>query len=523
MSRFELLQPNYYKRDKPLGTWDIEDQAEIIVELVPTDSSDGKAPRNLQLAKREEHRRKHSVQVSVVTAPEILSALYSETPTSPGAQQLQAEQSIQLDLGARASQLLQHLVKTFRLANNQNKTSYRLRLMNNTDLLGSSFAEDGILCQPSDTVRSDQEYRLEYGQGLADNEVMIRAGLIIGNDRSHKGGGGTSTKLVELVAAEHTRVSDFKNQVLRATWSMNSPKSSEPGQWRFRKVTLMGDLGDLLTEHGDIGQAGLSNGSVVWLEQGAPPKKDAVNVSVKLWLPIRKSLDAADVDSSAEGIPLKDMSKHSETKGDDDVNASAQQVLDPTTIIAESNALRSDSLLSIRVFEALSSTTLGQVKRAILQDSRVIAAVNQGFCGDIVRALLQSGQLTEHHVRFRYLEQRNVPGKIFKGSKRHSMSLKDLHISSGKTGRIGRHFVAELRSEPEDLPDSAVVRLCAMHARCSIVLDIVLYLTGFVVATSKLSSQHTSLATLGCHMGRCTIVHHSACFEGSLGNSVGIG
>ena len=281
-------------------------------------------------------------------------------------------------------------------------------------------------------------------------------------------------------------------QALRATWAMNSPKIAEPNQWRFRKVTAMGDMGDLLTEHGDISQAGLSNGSMVWMEQGKPPKKDAVNISVKLWLPCRKPLSSSQDDGTETGIPLCDMSAAStnasaegKTDGGDDFPAppddnslppalpdstkccdpdvtpqspqSPTVMLDPETVLAESNALRSDALLSIRVFEALAGTSLAQVKNAILGDPRVKSAVEQGLCGEQVRRLMLAGELTSDHVRFRILEQRNMPGKVFKGVKRHSLGMKDLGISSGKTGKIGRHFVAELLAKPEDLSDNAVV------------------------------------------------------------------
>lgn len=71
--------------------------------------------------------------------------------------------------------------------------------------------------------------------------------------------------------------------------------------------------------------------------------------------------------------------------------------------------------------------------------------------------LLNVGALTEMHVRFRHLDQRNIPGRILKGNKRNSRTLKELRLSSGSSGKIGRHFVAQILAEPEDLPEKSVV------------------------------------------------------------------
>jgi hypothetical protein len=91
----------------------------------------------------------------------------------------------------------------------------------------------------------------------------------------------------------------------------------------------------------------------------------------------------------------------------------------------------------------------------------VLAAVEASLCGTRVRDLQRANQLTPEHVRFRQLEDRNTPSRVFKGAKRSTRTLKELSISSGPVGKIGRHFVAELLPSAEDLPDHAVVRLRA--------------------------------------------------------------
>mgnify|MGYP000436053154 CR=1 FL=1 len=176
-------------------------------------------------------------------------------------------------------------------------------------------------------------------------------------------------------------------------------------------------------------QAGLANGGSLWLEQGKPPKKDAVNVSVMLWLPEGKPLgndsnkDAEATDPEG-GIPLQDMSK----KASDDNNSASTNpplpdattdtedakpkdteksadadavesktsspsppLMDAETILSDSAAMRRASLLSVHVFEAVSGTKLRTVKQAVLEHPRVRAAVERGLCGDRVRDLQRAG------------------------------------------------------------------------------------------------------------------------------------
>ena len=131
MSHFEQLQPNYFKRGKPLKVWEIEDHSELVCELVPNaDIAAAEAPvttgagagagggsvsAHLELAKQEQHRRKHSLQVTI-TAPEIVVAtVLSASPQSPGAEQLKREQRVQVDLSTKVGGLLPHLVKTYHL------------------------------------------------------------------------------------------------------------------------------------------------------------------------------------------------------------------------------------------------------------------------------------------------------------------------------------------------------------------------------------------------------------------------
>ena len=121
---------------------------------------------------------------------------------------------------------------------------------------------------------------------------------------------------------------------------------------------------------------------------------------------------------------------------------------------------------------------------------------------DSFRPHVMTGKLTVEHIRFRYLEARNVPGKVFNGSKKHDKTLKDLNISSGKTGKIGRHFVAELLPEPEDLSDNALARFSAGSgciARRSLCDFLCLCLdTGALGSAAVIPAQHTALATTEC-------------------------
>lgn len=137
------------------------------------------------------------------------------------------------------------------------------------------------------------------------------------------------------------------------------------------------------------------------MEEGAPRKKDAVNISIRLWLPERKSFDDPLSPSTTNDNPVNDanggaialqnmlsanaISEKETADGEQEtntpVNANSNLCtdtttnipsMDPETILAESAALRRDALFPIPVFEASGSTTLSQIKRAVLQQSRVI-------------------------------------------------------------------------------------------------------------------------------------------------------
>jgi hypothetical protein len=222
LGHFEALAKNYYKNDKGLEAWGITDDSELVCELVPSYTlvpGDG-GGEALDLAKLEEHRRKNSLQVTVLAAAEVVAAA-TAGPSTPAAadRALKSEQSLQLALGTKAGALLEHVVQTFQLKRTA-ATECRLRLVTDSSLLGAS-AESSRLCRPSDVVHADDVFSLELGQPLAESELALRVGLIVGNNLALSGGGGASHGPVEIVVPADVAVAELKRQALQATVKWN--------------------------------------------------------------------------------------------------------------------------------------------------------------------------------------------------------------------------------------------------------------------------------------------------------------
>lgn len=236
LQRFEPLLPNYYKRDKALDAWNIQDGVEIVCEFVPTFSSipgdEGRSLQPLKLAKLEEHRRKNSLQVKLLVSEKIVEELSTTNKNAPRVKRkstltsLKTEQTLQLSLGIKARTLHEQIVKKYNLIKSSTSTSqiepkaFRLRLITNPDVLGVVY-DSGRLCQPGDTVHEGDVFALEKGQPLKEGQLIVHFGLILGNDRSMKGGGGTMTSTVEVVVSGATRIADMKIMALKNTLHLN--------------------------------------------------------------------------------------------------------------------------------------------------------------------------------------------------------------------------------------------------------------------------------------------------------------
>ena len=259
LSGFQALGSNVYKRDKPLEAWSIEDNSELVCELMPTFHSStssvsfvkgpegtlerqitttfgvNHAAGKLDLARLELHRRKNSLSVVLFASPSVVATV-AETKQNANAEILKAEQSLQLSIGIKMRALLQDVIRRFGLRSRgpngpaELPEAYRLRQVSASDLLGSPLSESGQLCQPSDVVHSNDSFTLEVGHPLKDGEMSLRVGLILGNDRSNRGGGGKLTPQVEVIVPGTISIAELKVMVLRATWHLNEPKSTEPGK-----------------------------------------------------------------------------------------------------------------------------------------------------------------------------------------------------------------------------------------------------------------------------------------------------